>query len=295
MPHFQKLPKEDVKREDFPSLYKLVDNIAEAYGCKSIDTIVIDSSFNAAYSEIGFKRKRVLYLGLPLFCILNSKEKVAIIGHELAHGINGDITRGLITTTATNTLIRWYEMSKPEYILGEEEGYMKIIMLPVNLLLFCLSELILLVAFLLVFLVYSDSQRAEYLADHLSSTISGTDAMKALLSKFHYDHAYYIALQRTALDSKNINFFEEIIRQATITPNKEIERIKRIERMDGSRLDATHPPTSYRINFIDSLGELNPKVVLSEAESQLIDQELNSLAENLQEKLIDGYRESLYY
>jgi Zn-dependent protease with chaperone function len=294
LPHFQKLPKDAVKREDFPALYKLVDDIAKAYSCKSIDALVIDSSFNAAYSEIGFKRKKVLYIGLPLFCILNNKEKVAIIGHELAHGINGDITRGVITTTAINTLIKWYEMTKPEYILGQEEGFMKITMLPINILLFCLSRLILLVTLLLVFLVYSDSQRAEYLADYLSSTISGTDAMKAMLNKLHYTHAYNLALQRTALDSKNANFFTEIIKQASTTPYKEIERIKRMESMEGSRLDATHPPTSYRTKFLDSLGELSPTIFLDDANSLLIDKELNSVAENLQSKLIDEYRESLY-
>jgi Zn-dependent protease with chaperone function len=295
LPRFQKIPKNAVKREQFPTLYKLVDDVAKAYGCKSIDALVIDNSFNAAYSKVGLKRKKVLYIGLPLFCILNSEEKIAIIGHELAHGINGDITRRLITTTALNTLVKWYEMTKPEYILGEEEGYMKIIMLPVNLLLFCISRLILLVAFLLVFLVYNDSQRAEYLADYLSSTISGTDGMKGILNKLHYDHAYFIALQRTALGAKDTNFFTEIIREVLTTPNKEIERIKRIERMEGSRLDATHPPTIYRLNFIDSLGDLSPTVFLSETESQRIDKEINSLAESLNDKLIDEYREVLYY
>jgi Zn-dependent protease with chaperone function len=85
------MPKEIIKRKYFPALHALVDSITRASGSKDIYGIVLGGRFNAAYTEIGIRRRKVIYLGVPLFYILNDEE-VALISHEIAHGINGDIS-----------------------------------------------------------------------------------------------------------------------------------------------------------------------------------------------------------
>ena len=46
----------------------------------------------------------MLFIGLPLFAILDDAERVSVLGHELAHGVNGDPTRGFVVGTA---MISW--------------------------------------------------------------------------------------------------------------------------------------------------------------------------------------------
>ena len=55
----------------------------------------------------------MLRLGVPLLTILDGQEVVALVGHELAHQVNGDATRGLVVGTALETLRRWYYAFTP--------------------------------------------------------------------------------------------------------------------------------------------------------------------------------------
>jgi Zn-dependent protease with chaperone function len=83
-------------RESFPNLYRLVDQIAQVLDTPTVSAIVVDKDFNAAFGQVGWQQKQVMYLGLPFFSILDGQEKVALIAHELAHGVNGDPVRSLV-------------------------------------------------------------------------------------------------------------------------------------------------------------------------------------------------------
>lgn len=292
-PRFGKTPK-IVSRNEFPTLYKLVDDITKASDSKDVYGIVINEEFNASFTEVGLKRRKIISIGLPLFYILNNEEKVALLSHEIAHGVNGDITRGLLTGTAINTLITWYELVSPENNVEDSWGYIPIISTITNLIMLALSKIILLVIIILIHLVYNDSQRAEYLADYIGASISGTNAMKSLLDKLHLDITYKIALQKTALNGKKTTFFHEILTQVNMIPKKELERIKLVERAEGSRLDATHPPTAYRISLMEQLNNFNPKIRLSESDSLLIEKELELVKNKIEKTLIDDYKRFIY-
>lgn len=293
-PRFGKIPKKIVSRSEFPTLYKLVDCITKEANSKDVYGMVINEEFNASFTEVGLKRRKILYIGLPLFYILNNEEKVALLSHEVAHGVNGDITRGLLTGTAINALITWYELVAPESQVDDAWGQLPVLSTITKLLMLALSKIILLVIFILMFLVHNDSQRAEYLADYIGASISGTNAMKSLMDKLHLDISCRIALQKTALSGGNINFFHEILAQVNMIPKKELERIKLVERMEGSKLDATHPPTAYRISLMEQLNNLNPKITLSESDSLLIEKEVDIVKNNIEKTLVNYYKKSLY-
>ena len=76
-PRVAKLPKGAyiISRDDFPALYETVDRVAEAFGARKVDTIVLDEDYNAAFGQVGWRRRRVLYLGLPLFSYLEQPGK----------------------------------------------------------------------------------------------------------------------------------------------------------------------------------------------------------------------------
>lgn len=295
LPRFGKLPKNIISRSEYPALYKLVDDITKSLNSKDIYGIVINERFNASYTEVGIKRRKIVYIGLPLFYILNDEEKVALLSHEIAHGINGDVTRGLVTSTAINTLITWYKIVFPKRNIRFRKGYVYLLSEITDLIMLILSKIVLLIIIILVHVVYNDSQRAEYLADYIGASISGTNAMKSLLDKLNLDNTFRIALQKSALSNGNINFFHELLTQVNLVPNKELERIHLVERLKGSSLHSTHPPTAYRISLIDQTDNFSPKVRLSNNDSLLIEKEIKQIRNNIERELLDGYKAALYY
>src|SRR5262249_61111144 len=103
-----RVPSEDVtSQKDFPTLHAFVNEVAQKLGGQPIRNIVVNESFNAAYGVIGWRRVPVLWIGLPLWMALRPQERLALIGHEIAHGVNGDGTRGFIVGSALSGLHEW--------------------------------------------------------------------------------------------------------------------------------------------------------------------------------------------
>src|SRR5262249_42469017 len=103
-----KMPVKDfVSRKDFPALYGLANEIALKLGGRPINHIIVNEDFNAAYGVIGWRRVPVLWSGLPLWIALRPQERIALLGHEAAHGMNGDATRSFIVGSAFMALDEW--------------------------------------------------------------------------------------------------------------------------------------------------------------------------------------------
>jgi Zn-dependent protease with chaperone function len=293
-PALGKLPETIVERSQAPALYALADDVARALNTRPIDVIAIESIFNASFTQVGLRRRRVMALGLPLFHILDDREKLALIGHEIAHGANGDATRSLFIASAINTLYRWHYVLVPDRIWDPTEGIRGIVAIPVNLLLLGLAQLVLLVAALLLHLLYHGSQRAEYLADHLAARVAGTDAVLGLMMKLHLHQAVDLAVQHAALDRKARDFFGDIRARVAQVPARELERLRRLDRRDLARLDVTHPPTAYRVDFLSAHFVQEPAVRLSPETAACIQQELTRFEAAVQRELRDRYRRNLY-
>jgi hypothetical protein len=104
-PQPERVPTEGVvPRAATPTLFGLVDRVAAALEVRTIDLLVVDASWNASWRVAGYRRRRVLTLGLPLFHALEAQQRVALIAHELGHARNGDSTRGLYVGSSINGL-----------------------------------------------------------------------------------------------------------------------------------------------------------------------------------------------
>jgi heat shock protein HtpX len=68
-PRFPSLRGKVVSRNEFPTLYKVSGDIARLLGTSNVQGIVVDENFNAALGQVGWRRDKILYLGLPLFSI----------------------------------------------------------------------------------------------------------------------------------------------------------------------------------------------------------------------------------
>lgn len=277
----------------FPTLHKTVNRVAQALGTSGVDAIVIDEQFNAAFGHAGWRRKKVLRLGLPLLSILDDQEKVALIAHELAHNVNGDPHRGFLIGSAIDALVTWSELLQPDVIWPLGHGIRGVLMVPLNLAMLGLSRIAWLGAYVLVHLLWRESQRAEYLADYLASGVCGTDAMLSMLERAHYEAAFSSAVQRAAVSQTSLDLFAELQRRIAEMPSREIERVRRVERLEASRLDATHPPTVCRVEFLKARRVSGRKVVLSPIDSNQLGQEFAAIQKTIQRKLVDAYIASI--
>src|SRR5262249_12104022 len=127
---------------------------------------------------VGWRRVPVLSIGLPLWMALRPQERLALLGHEIAHGVNGDGTRGFIVGAAFSGLDEWIGLLRgtlPHAVSFRQGlgGYM----------IWTLSIPFAELQSLLAQLLWVDKQQAEYFADYLASTIAGTDAAVSMLQR----------------------------------------------------------------------------------------------------------------
>ena len=286
-------PEDAVARAEYPTLYKLADEVARALHTRPVDVIVVFADFNAGFAQVGWRRRQVLYLGLPLFNTLSGPERVALLGHELAHGVNGDPNRGRVVGAALQSLQRWYYMLHPGIIV-DTSSTIGFIMIPVNLLMLGLATLARIYGEGLLHLLWRDKQRAEYLADALGAQVSGTEPALRLMQKLHLGEVCHLAVRRVLLTRSGQDVFAEMQREMARVPARELERIQRIEQLEGSRLNATHPPTVYRIRMLEAHPVPRPAVTWSAADDDALARELDPARRRLQVRLLDLMEEALY-
>ncbi len=293
-PRMDKPPDGVLDRNEYRALYGLVDRIAAELGLERVDGISVDHEFNASFRRVGWRGRNYFRIGLPLFVILTTEEKVALMGHEVAHGVNGDARRSVFVGEAVNSLMHWYDLLMPESLFSSESGIAGILMFPVNLLMVGLAKLARLGAYILLLLLYHDSQRAEYLADLLSTKVAGGKSMIGMLEKLYFGEFYLLTTQRLTLHKEKTlhDEFRLLIRE---TPERELERLRRVARLEGSRVDTTHPPTPLRIEFIRRRDTAAPIVVPDQEEERALEAEVMSLLPGVQKQLCDEYRWSLHY
>jgi len=297
-PNFGKITTTNsVTRVEFPHLFRLVDRVATAMVAPQIDIIKIDTRFNASIYEGGFKKRHMLTIGLPLFTILEDREKIALLAHELGHCLNRDMRRGFYIGSALNTLIYWYRITRPAYLWPKHsrDGILIIFSTFVtNLLMLALSKIIQLGIYILTHLIFRESQRAEYLADAQANRVSGTRAMVAMLEKLHFAEIFTLSVQMVALNPGKQKLFDCLRNSLREVPERELDRIRRIRHLDGSRLDVTHPPTVYRTAFIEARPAEGANIIFGDEEFLELKKELARLEPIIEEKLLDRYKDSLY-
>jgi Zn-dependent protease with chaperone function len=299
-PRFGKPPKEDVlERDEAPTLYALADEVADALETPRADDIVVNEEFNASWAILGLRRRRVLTLGLPLLSMLAPQERVAIIAHELAHGRNGDSSRGLFVGSAVRALEELYAVFAPDptlstdYVAAYELGLFDRI---TNVFMWIVSRPILGVLYLELHLLLQDAQRAEYLADALGAEVAGTAGAVGVHEKSFLEPTFHAAVQRASRgrEGEAADVFAEAVSAAAGVPDRERERRRRVARLEEARLDATHPPSARRLELLERRGPQEARVTLTDERSHAIDQELMPLRAPMQRLLVEEHRDALY-
>ena len=274
-PRFDTRPAKRVQTEadEFPMLNRIVRRVASALNTDT-PIVMLTEQFTATYARVGIGRHPVLGLGHPFLSILNAKETVSLLAHELSHSQDGAITRSLFVRTALQTARRWKWLASPllwfrninptsfaHYFLLVLSWFLSLFVLP-----FTILEIV------IRFCSYQDSQRAEYVADASSVQVAGTHDTLSLLRKSYYQHLAALRIEYSNAPA-HIKFDRL---QATLAaiPKREIERVWRIAQRQPTLITGTHPSLQKRIAFLQSLSPQKSLVEITPHEFEALQEEL---------------------
>ena len=102
-----------LRRADAPALYALLDAVADTAGVRRLDAVQLGTEFAVQVHPYGFRCRRRLGLGIPLWLSLAPQQRVAAVAHALGHVAAGDIRRGALVGGALRSLSAGMEFTRP--------------------------------------------------------------------------------------------------------------------------------------------------------------------------------------
>jgi Zn-dependent protease with chaperone function len=291
-PRVRRPPAEALRREEYPTLYGLADKIAMQLGAPPVWAIVPTWWYQASVGRPDTWHRPVLYLGWPLLLALDDSERVAVLAHELAHTVNGDLNREWLIGRALDMLRDWYYVLRPGSLWARG---MVIFVVPYYLLMSVAAGLVGQVYALLVHLLFRDGQRAEYLADYLAATVAGSETTARMLEKLLLQNTFELAVMHARADRSIAKPLDELVRLARAVPERELERRKRVDALTDRRLDLTHPPLLYRTEFVRARECPNTPALLSDEEAARLHGEIERARPSIERGLMSAASASLYY
>jgi Zn-dependent protease with chaperone function len=294
-PRIVAAPQELLSRSAFPALYRAADRIADAMHAPHPEAIGISCEFNANFRRAGWRARSYIELGIPLMLLARPDERLAIVAHELSHGVNGDPLRGRFLFSAVATLERWAEVVRPLSIGSAAHGVsfggplVSLVVIPFELAMLGLARLLDGVAQGVMLLVLRESQRAEYWADRLAASVVGTDVMQDALRMLAMLDAAESAQRQQAFDGGIGDLAALLAGVRTNTPASEIARIEQLSRHDRTRVDLTHPPTALRLDMLAAWPAQAAAIEFDASDQLAIEQELLSLMPATQRELTNRY------
>jgi Zn-dependent protease with chaperone function len=273
-----------IPRDQAPALYRLLDEVAAAIGAPAPHIVEVDSSFNASAGSIGVLRKRVVRLGMPLWALLPPQQRVALLGHEMGHFVNGDAARGPVTQIPLTTLGRLADLLRPAGWRLNRRGTSTLTqtMRGTNIVAEMITGVVLTVAHgivrsghvVLVWICMRDSQRAEYLADQLAARAGGSTAAAALLDSLMMSDSMAMVARREARGGVAVSGWLAAADALRVEVAPRLSGMRQLSARDEVSMFATHPPTGMRARMIESRTYEPAAVTLTAADSQRIDNEL---------------------
>lgn len=261
-----------------PVTFALLARVAEAVGAPCPQVLHIDAAFNAYCGRSGLRRRPVLGLGLPLWASLSPQSRVALLGHELGHLVNGDPRRGLLTQPALTTFARLAMLFDPvgmtyKNMHGQESGLVRLLTV---LLLSPVTWVCVRIHLFLLTISARDSRRAEYLADRLAVRAGGLSAAREVLQTMLVASEVRVMVRRAALTSAEpaqwLAAADSVRGDMRAGLRRREQRSIRLE----PALRSSHPASGLRLRVLDSFTESGCLITIGALEWAASDAELAS-------------------
>ncbi|SOB88811.1 M48 family metallopeptidase [Streptomyces sp. 1331.2] len=294
-PRLGRLPKDAgvLDRAGAPALYGLADRVAAEVGARPVDVIQVTDEFNASYGLVGVRRRSVLRLGLPLWEVLDDRERTALLGHEFGHRVNGDRRRSFWLYSAVSALRAWYGMARPGHdglVVGRDEVSMLVRLGAAFGRLVLRGVAWVLYQGLVLFdrLTSRAGQQAEYHSDVLAARVAGGKAARGTLAALLLFNSVDTAIHQIRAEERGRPrifrarsrrtedapappapdlLWERVREHLASVPAIERERLLRLSARDRSAVDGSHPPTHLRIALAARGGDGDGAVTAAESAS----------------------------
>lgn len=278
-PRFGRLPDGTTRltREDAPTLFGLIDDVATATGAKSPQVVLVDASFNAFATSVGWRRRRVVNLGLPLWAILPPDQRVALLSHEMAHFSNGDVRRGLLTAPVYVALGNLVDLTRPTRgrPMRQVGISLAVAQAMVYAVMWLLSRFTLAAMVLLLWIGRRDTQRAEYYADQLAAATAGSVGVAGLCDGLNMLASIEISVRSAARgDATEAAQWRAVADRVRSDSASQVAVLRQLSIRESASLFDTHPPSGLRAMMIESRPANGGRIVLDQATSDRIDAEL---------------------
>lgn len=297
LPEQRRDPSAGLDRATAPRFYELLDRCAAELDCPVPAHVRIDLRFNASTGRSGLRQRSYLLLGMPLWTVLSGQERIALLGHELAHQVNGDTTHGLWAASARGSLDAWTKLLDPRQTDFERQSKRRTIRMASRRnaggLGALLAPVLMAVVFAPLFLITLGcralltrldlhcGQRAEYLADELGARLAGSEAAHGLLGQLALSESvsgFLTAAKNRHRTNKRgdgaVTLWADLAQYLDSVPETERQRRRIVDRLRNTRTDRSHPANHLRSALIEVRPQLPGVLKLSEDEWAEIDTEL---------------------
>jgi len=283
LPHPSPLPSgvRQVSAAEAPALFELLKAVAEATRAPLPQIVGVNGAFNASVCRVGWRQRRALVLGLPLWACLDGQERVALLGHELGHEVNHDPRRGFLVGSALGALDEWYHLTRQPASASLSGTWMPNAGAAMAALGSMVSQWILSVVgliprwthFALLALTQRSAQRAEYRADLIGARVAGPDGLGSLEECVVLRESFDLGVRRAAM-AGDADLIAAGRLQVRSLPAGEVSRQLRRESVRPRAAFDSHPPHDLRHRLARSLPSAAPLVRLDDAWSGRISSEL---------------------
>lgn len=290
-----RFPKADlqiggVSASEAPSLIAVIEQARAAVGGPAIDLVHVSSEWNASCARTGLRRRTVLVIGLPLWGSLGPQARMALLGHEIGHLVNGDPTTSFATQPALTTFARLAAIFNPRGLFFAGGPVWQWLTAPFVYAIFWPVHALCGWAHLaLARLAARDHQRAEAYADVLAVRLGGTGGTAELTRLLLFDRvarrAAHTAARDGSADPRSWRASVETAVEQRAADERSLEQLSL--RYDASGY-GSHPPAGLRHRLVRSWPNVEPAIASPQRLLDAADLELRRHYERVRKSIANS-------
>ncbi|MCU7729298.1 M48 family metallopeptidase [Actinoplanes sp. KI2] len=277
-----------VERTNAPTMFQLIDRIADRLDAPRPDVLLFDFGWNAAVVGIGPRPRRALVLGVPLLLALGPQEVVALVGHEMGHLKYADNRRLVLTAPARTMFGQVARTIRPPLRAPADLG------IDPSVAFFVVAwQLIAGTASLLLHAAHlginraasRDDRTVELRADAMAAEAAGSAAALRLLDVLAILPTLPEYVQHYVPQGEAAVTWRRMLRSVRERETATVAWRQLSIRRDASLL-SSHPAAGRRYQWLTAQPAREAAVVLTEAEAESLEAEIRPYAEALHRTML---------
>jgi Zn-dependent protease with chaperone function len=237
-PRLGSLPRDfALSRGSYPLFFELLDSISHATDAPRFDYAVLDRGPNVATARIGLRRRRVVFVGVALWSVLEWDERIAVLAHEVGHNVSNDSRRGYFLGSSLRALAVWINVLTPQ---ARVHNFLQLLVRV--LIRWPLRWMAVRLYAAQLRLSSGVNRMAEYRADEIAASAAGTEAIVRALDKLLVTSDGLKRIAQTVLWQPDAPLWAAQKAFVDNYPRRERMRLRRIDQLRFRGASLYHRP-----------------------------------------------------